>query len=511
MITENSRPVRRGRTARKTSRETEVIPRLSTIRYGLKPIEMVSADELERIHQASLWILKEIGIDFRDETALRQWREAGADVRGERVHLDGDLVEGLLCKAPERFEMTGRGENTRFEIGVDTVSFCPMQGAPNIRDLDGTRRFSTIDDLRRINKLIQMSPGFHMATGFACEPTEIAVPWRHLHINHTNLVETDLAFFGLTTGQERAEDSIAMAHIVYGKEFMCENAVIMGQISGNSPLVWDSTMLEGLRVFAEAGQVVLCSPFVLGAANTPADVASTVAQLNAEAIAGIAYAQLVKPGTKTIYGQYSVSVSMKSGAPMSGMPEVSQINALVGQLARRYKIPWRTTASQASAKCFDAQSGYESATSYMMALTANANFLLHAGGWDEAGMVHCINKLVVDAEQNLLMAKYAAGVNFKRLEEAMEAVRRVGPGGHFLGDAFTLEHFQSAFISPEILDYEAYEQWQARGSKDMPTRAREKVERLLRDYQRPALEIARREELDAFVARRESEISPSLA
>ena len=196
---------------------------------------------------------------------------------------------------------------------------------------------------------------------------------------------------------------------------------------------------------------------------------------------------------------------------MSGMPEVSQINAIVGQLARRYNIPWRTTASQASSKTFDAQSGYESATSYMAALTSNANFLLHAGGWDEAGMVHCINKLVADSEQNLLMAKFAEGVNFDRLTEALEAVQRVGPGGHYLGDTFTLKHFQDAFLSPEILDYEAFEQWQVKGSKDMPSRTRENAERLLNDYQSPALDPGRIEELDDFVARRENEISPSLA
>ena len=350
-----------------------------------------------------------------------------------------------------------------------------------------------------------------MATGFACEPNDIAVPWRHLHINHSNLVETDLAYFGLTTGKERAQDSVAMAQLVYGKQFMDENAVMMGQISGNSPLVWDSTMLEGLRVYAEAAQVVLLSPFVLGAANTPADVIATVVQLNAEAIAGLAYAQLVKPGTKCIYGQYSVSVSMKSGAPMSGMPEVSQMNGLIGQLARRYNIPWRTTASQASSKTFDAQSGYESATSYMAALTANANFLLHAGGWDEAGMVHCLNKLVADGEQNLLMAKYATGVNFDRLDEAMAAIRRIGPGGHYLGDKFTLKHFRDAFFLPEILNYEPYELWRENGSKDMPAYTRAKAEKLMNTYQPPELDIAIRESLDAFVQKRQREISPSIA
>lgn len=508
---EAAEPRRAGRASRRAAREAEVVPRLSTIRYGVKPVEVVSAEGLERIHQASLAILREVGIEFRDEVALAQWKAAGADVRGQRVRLDGALVERLVATAPERFEMTGRGADTRVEIGTDTLTFCAMQGAPNIRDLDGTRRASTIADLRRINRLIQMSPGFQIGTGFACEPTDIAVPWRHLHIMHTNLVDLDLATNGLTTGKARAEDCIAMARIVYGKEFMDENAVLWGMISGNSPLVWDATMLEGLRVFAEANQVVLIAPFVLGAANTPADVVATVAQLNAEALAGVAYAQLVKPGTRTIYGQYSVSVSMKSGAPMSGMPEISLLNGIIGQLARRYNLPWRTTASQASSKTFDAQTGYESATAYMAALTANANFLLHAGGWDEAGMVHCLSKLVVDGEQNLLMAKYAAGVNFDLLEEALEAVRRVGPGGHYLGDPFTLKHFRHAFIAPEILDYEAYEQWKAAGSKDMPARAREKAEELLARYVAPDLDPARREELDDFVARRQREISPSLA
>ncbi len=510
-VKDSETPKRRGRDRRKTQRETEVTPRLSTIRYGIKPVELVSADELERIHQASLMILKEIGIDFRDEVALAQWKDAGADVRGERVHLEGDLIDTLLAKAPERFEVTGRGADSRFEVGVDTVSFIPMQGPPNIRDLDGTRRFSTIGDLRRINKLVQMSPGFHMASGFACEPTDIAVPWRHLHIVHSNLVETDLAIFGLATGQERAADCIAMARLVYGADFMNENAVIMGHISGNSPLVWDATMLEGLREFVQAGQAVVISPFVLGAANTPADVVATVVQLNAEAIAGLAYSQLVRPGAKCIYGQYTVSVSMKTGAPMSGMPEVNQMNGIIGQLARKYNIPWRSTASQASSKVFDAQSGYESATSYMAGITANANFMIHAGGWDEAGMVHCLNKLVADGEQNQMMAKYAAGVNFDRLEDALEAVRRIGPGGHYLGDPFTLKHFQDAFFAPEILNYEAYEHWCANGSKDLPSRTREKAEAMLKAYEAPVLDEAIREALDGFVAKRQEEISPSIA
>ncbi len=484
---------------------------MSTTRYGIKPVEVVSEDQLETIHQASLGILREVGIDFRDEVALAQWRDAGADVRGERVHLDGALVESLLALAPSRFELSGRGANTRFELGVDTIAFCPMHGAPNVRDLDGVRRNSTIEDLRNINRIVQASPGFHMASGFACEPMDIPVPWRHLHINHSAFVETDLPVFGMVTGEERSLDSIAMATIVYGEEHLADNVVMMGHISGNSPLVWDSTMLEGLRVMVQNGQGVLISPFVLGAANTPADVIATVVQLNAEAIACIAYSQLVAPGAPIIYGQYSVAVSMRSGAPMSGMPEVNLINGIVGQLARRYGVPWRTTASQASAKSFDAQSGYESATSYMAGVTANCNFMMHAGGWDEAGMVHCIAKLAADGEQNLMMAAYAKGVSFDRLDEALEAVARIGPGGHYLGDAFTLRYFEDAFFTPDVLDYEAFENWEIAGSRDMTTRSVEKARALLSAAEAPALDESRRQALDDFVERRQSEINPSIA
>ncbi|CDX53606.1 Trimethylamine methyltransferase MttB (fragment) [Mesorhizobium plurifarium] len=418
---------------------------------------------------------------------------------------------GLIAKAPRSFELRSRDPDQCVTISPETLTFGTMQGAPNVRDINGARRASTMEDLRDVNRLTQMLPGFHIAGGFTCEPTDIAVPWRHLHINRSSLVETNLPYFGLTTGQERAEDSIAMARIAYGEEFMKSNAVIVGQISGNSPLVWDSTMLEGLRVYAEANQVVLLSPFILGAANTPADVAATVAQLNAEALAGLAYTQLTAPGAKMIYGQYSVSVSMRSGAPMSGMPEVTLVNVLVGQLARRYGIPWRTTASQSSAKTFDPQSGYESAIAYMSGATAKSNLFLHAGGWDEAGLVCCLAKFVADAEQNLLIAKYAEGISFDYFDEALEAVRRIGPGGHYLGDSFTLKRFKDAFISPEMLDYLSYEQWKAQGSKDMAQRCREKARMLLASYEAPAIDEAVREELDAFVAKRQEQISPSLA
>lgn len=501
---------RGGRSIVAAQRQAERIPRLGAIRYGINPVTALSEVQLDRIHSASMSILRDIGIEFRDETALQQWRDAGAQVDGSRVRLTEAMVMELIAMAPPRFTIHGRNPANVAEIGPDTMTFATMQGAPCVRDLDGVRRASTLEDLRNFNRLTQSLPGFHIGGGFTCEPTDIAVPWRHLEMVRTALLDTDLPFFGLATGEARAQDCIAMARLVHG-DFMDDHAVMAAHISGNSPLVWDATMLEGLRVYAEAGQVVLLSPFVLGAANTPADVAATVAQLNAEALACLAYAQLVRPGTRMIYGQYTVSVSMKSGAPMSGMPEVTLMNVIIGQLARRYGLPWRTTAAQASSKLFDAQSGYESATAIMSGATAGANLMLHSGGWDEAGLVCCMGKFVADAEQNLLIAKYAQGISFDNFDEALEAVTRVGPGGHYLGDAFTLKHFREAFIAPEMLDYLSHEQWKAKGEKSMDQRCREKAAEILAAFEPPYIDPAVKVAVDAYVARRQQEISPSIA
>ena len=455
---------RAGRAARRSAAEASS-ERLKPIRRRIPAVNLLTEEQVERIHNASMAILEEVGIEFRDEIALADWKKAGADVAGSRVRIDRDLLMELLARAPSTFQMGGRDPSRDFTMGGDTVVFCPMKGAPYTRDLAGVRRSTSEQDLKNFAQLTQASPCFHMGGGFICEPMDLPVPHRHLAFNYHHLVETDLPYFGIATSSERAEDSITMAKIVHGADRMQEVATIAGHISGNSPLVWDQAMLDGLRIFARANQAVLCSPFVLGAANTPADVAATVAQLNAEAVAAIAYAQIVQPGAKTIYGQYTVSISMQSGAPMAGTPEVALITTAVGQLARKYKLPWRTTGSHASAKSFDAQSGYESATSMMTGMNAGANLMLHCGGWDEGGLTICYGKFIADAEQNMLLARYAEGISFDRFDEALAAVRRIGPGGHYLGDSFTLEHFREAFSMPKEMDFSSFEQWSAEWGK----------------------------------------------
>ena len=503
---------RRGRERRKSDRnKKKATLRLPYLQNRMKFQEVLDEEGLARIHNASMQILEDIGIAFRDEGALEQWRKTGAKVADDHVYPDRGMIMELVGKAPEKFAMASRNPERAVEIGGRNSVFIPMQGAPNVRDLDGIRRESTLEDLQNFNKITQMSSCYHLAAGFVVEANDLPVPHRHLEWVKSNLVHTDMPFFGATTAPERAHDTVEMARIVHGQNILDTNALMVCQVSGNSPRLWDETMLSAGRIYADAGQVTLFSPFVLACANAPADVAGSLAQLNAEALAGIAYIQLYKPGTRSIYGQFTVATSMKTGAPMAGTPEIALINFGVGQLARRYGLPWRTTGSQASAKVFDAQSGYESAPGMMTAILAGANMILHAGGWDEAGLVNCYAKFIVDAEQNMLYHRLGQGVSLDRLDEAVDAVRLVPPSGHYLGEPFTLKYFEDSFTMPELLDYSSHPQWVADGEKDTAQRAREAARRMLADFREPNMDIAARKELDAFVERRKSEISPSVA
>ncbi len=510
-MSEGARARRRGREERVRARETARRERrLPPLRRRLQPFEVLAPEELERIHDASMRILEEVGVAFRDPTALSDWRRYGAKVVDDKVFLDRHMVMELVGKAPAEFDMASRNPDRRITIGGPYTVFAPMQGAPHVRDLDGVRRQSTLADLDIFSKLTQMLPCMHIAGGFTCEANDLPVPWRHLDFVASNLLWTDLPTFGATTSRERAEDTVSMARILHGAEFMDRDATLIGHISGNSPLLWDETMLDAARVYAKSGQVVLMSPFVLASANTPADIPATLAQLNAEALAGISYVQSIAPGTRTIYGQYMASISLRTGAPMAGTPELPLMVFAVGQLARKYGLPWRTTGSQASSKLFDAQSGYESAPGMMAGILAGANLMLHCGGWDEAGLTNCMAKFVVDAEQNELYHRLGRGIDFESFEGACEAIRAVTPGGHYLGAEFTLAHFEDAFAMPTLMDFLSEQQWQAEGSKDLPTRARERVREMLASYEAPALDPSRKEALEDFMERRKRQIDPSL-
>ena len=498
--------VRRGRGARKAIRQTQDTRMLPALKRKLPLTEPLTPEQIEKIDAASMDILENVGVRFRDDIALADWKRAGAKVDGELVYLDRHLVRELIATIPESFTYHARNPANNLPFGQDHAIFVPMTGAPFLRDLDDVRRNPTLDDLANFHKLSHMLPAIHSSAHHIVEPYDWPISQRHLRITYSSMKHSDKTFMGMTTSPKNAEDVIEMCAILFGKDFIDSHPVVTGNCNGNSPLVWDETMLGAMRAFCKANQPVLCSPFVLGGANTPASVPATVAQLNAEALSALAYTQVIRKGCPAIYGHYLSTVSMKSGAPMAGTPEISLMNFMIGQMARFYGVPWRTSNTLGGAKTFDAQAGYESAMTMNAVLMAGANYIWHSAGWNEAGM-HCSTaKFIVDAEMCAMGYRMAEGIKWDDFDAALSAVTDVGPGGHYLGHPHTLEHFQKAFFMPEMFDNNAIEQWQAEGSVEITERALTRARSMLRHYQEPKLDAGVNEALLDYIARREREI-----
>lgn len=473
--------------------------------YNLVPDEAV-----ELIHEESLRILEDVGCEFRDDEAAAMWTAAGADVKGTRVRIDRALLMDLVGRVPPEFTLNARNPDRTVRVGGRNMVFVPMYGAPYVRDLDNVRRYGSLEDLNNFHRLAYMLPALHSSSSICCEPMEIPVPKRHLHIIHSALKHSDKPFMGIVTSKERAEDVIKMAGIVFGEDYVKDNTVLVSITNCNSPLVWDATMLDAMKVYARHNQPLILAPFALCGASTTASAVGAVAQVNAEALAGVAFTQLVRPGSPQIYGQFMVTVDMKSGAPMGGTPEAAQMMFLMGQLARKYRLPWRTSGFHVGSKINDAQAGYEANMLMHAAVLSGANYIWHVAGWLEAGLSCGYSKFVTDAEQLVGWYKYAGGLSFADFKEAMAAVREVGPAGHFLGTQHTLEHFEKAFFIPSLMDFNSFEQWSAEGAKDHDTRGREKARAMLRAYEEPKLDEGIAEGLRDFIARREEELPNSV-
>ena len=497
---------RKGRSSRRLKRQTRNFKMLPGLRRRLPLTEPLDPDQIQRIDNASMDILENTGIHFRDKTALEDWKSIGAKIVGETVFLDRYLVKDLIKSIPETFTYHARNQKNNLDFGKNYSMFVPMTGAPYLRDLEDKRRNPTLDDLANFHKLSHMLPAMHSSAHHIVEPYDHPISQRHLRITYSSMRYSDKTFMGMTTSPKNAEDVIKMCDILFGPNFIDNHPVVTGNCNGNSPLVWDETMLGAMRAFCKRNQPVLCSPFVLGGANTPASVAPTVAQLNAEALSALAYTQVVKKGAPAIYGHYLSTVSMKSGAPMAGTPEISLMNFMIGQMARHYKVPWRTSNTLGGAKTFDAQAGYESATTLMAVMMSGANYIWHSAGWNEAGM-HCSTaKFIVDAEQCAMAYRMAEGINWDDFDEGLKAVNDIGPGGHYLGHPHTLDNFQRAFFMPELFDNNSIEQWQAEGAIEITERALEYANSLLADYEEPKIDAAINEELLNFIELRESQI-----
>jgi trimethylamine--corrinoid protein Co-methyltransferase len=499
---------RGGRSARRELRtdRAESSKMLPGITRNMPLMEPMNLEQVEKIDEASMAILEDVGVVFRDEIALEDWKRAGADVRGERVHLDCGLVRELIKTIPSTFTLHARDPGKSVALGGPHSIFVPMTGAPYLRDLEDTRRLPTLDDLAMFHKLAHVSPALHSSAHHIVEPMDHVVAHRHLRITYSSMKHSDKIFMGMTTSGKNAEDVLDMCAILFGADYLETHPVVVGNCNGNSPLVWDEVMLGAMRAFNRRNQPVLCSPFVLGGANTPASTAPAVAQLNAEALSALAYTQVIRKGCPAIYGHYLSTVSMQSGAPMAGTPEISLMNFMIGQMARYYDVPWRTSNTLGGAKTFDAQAGYESASTLMAVLMSGANYIWHSAGWNEAGM-HCsVAKFIVDAEQCAMGHRLLQGINWDDFDEGLAAIRDIGPGGHYLGHPHTQANFQKAFFMPKMFDNNSIEQWVAEGSTEITARALKEAKAMLAAYEEPKLDEAKDEELRAYIDRREREI-----
>ena len=497
-----------GGSARRAERTAVKIECERFIERNIPNLEILSEEAIEIIEFNAETILEEIGVAFTDNPgAIEIWRNAGADIEGERVRIPRGLARKLCKTAPKKIIQHARNSERNVEIGGNTLVMAPVYGPPFVRTASGGRRYATIEDFQKFVKLGYMSKWLHHSGGTLCEPTDVPVNKRHLDMLYSHMSLSDKPFMGSVTDPSRAEDSVKMCDILFGG--IKEKTVLTSLININSPLTFDATMMGALEVYAKANQACIVSPFIVGGAMAPVTVAGTLTQVLAEVLAGVAYSQLIRKGAPVIFGAFVTSIDMNSGAPTFGTPEASQITYGAGQLARRLGLPYRSAGSFCGSKLPDAQAGYESANSLNMGLLSGVNFMLHSCGWLEGGLVSSFEKFVMDSDQLGILHHLAKGISIDTNAQALSAIREVGPGGHYLGCEHTQENFKKAFWKSELLDYKPFETWAEEGSRDTQALASLRVEKILSDYQKPYLDPAIDEELKEFIIKKKASMKDS--
>lgn len=500
--------VARRREQRRERQSANATERIAQPVNNLPVYELANAAALQQINDTSMLILEEIGIDFYDDEALAVLAEHGAVVKGATVYLDRALIARYVAMAPGQFVQRARNAARNVVIGGNYVTFAPVYGPPYVYDLARGRREATLDDFQKFVQLAYLSPYIHHSGGTIVEPTDLPTHTRHLDMVYSHIKYSDKPFMGSVTSGPNAADSVAMAEIVFGAAAIREQPALLSLINISSPRRLDDRMLSALKVYARARQAMIITPFILSGAMAPAAVGGTLAQLNAEALAGITLAQMIEPGTPVIYGAFQTNVDLQSGAPVFGSPE-SQIALIVSaQLARLHGLPFRSGGMFTSSKIADAQGAYESVQVMLPTVLARVNFVLHAAGWLEGGLTAGYEKFVLDCELLGMYHKFLQGLDLSEEGMALESIRSVAPGGHHLGTDHTMRNFRSAFYRAGLFDYNSAEQWQAEGALDAQQRAATKVRQLLDSYAAPPLDPAVDAALQEFMARRKTEIKP---
>jgi trimethylamine--corrinoid protein Co-methyltransferase len=512
-----SRTSRRKRNA--AEKTTSIaLPQLErqVLRNRFAPVEPLDEEQINLIHEASMTLLEEQGIEVLGEQALDLFRKAGADVNEDGlVRMDRNLVMETISTAPETFEVTPRNAENTLIVGSNVINFGMVSGPPNVHDNINGRRMGNLQDFER---LIKFGQHFNVITFFgnqATAPTDLPANSRHLDTLFASITLSDKAFFSTGIGAGRSLDAAKMCAIARGLslEDLANSPSVMTNINVNSPRKLDDSMAYGAMQLAKLGQPVAVTPFTLMGAMTPATLGGALVQQNAEALLGIAMLQLTRPGTPSIYGGFTSNVDMRSGSPAFGTPENALANMAGGQLARYYKLPHRTSACNAS-NAVDAQAVYETQMALWGSVMGHGNLIYHTAGWLEGGLVASFEKVIVDCEMLQHMSSMLKPLKIDLDEIGLDAMKQVGPGGHFFGCDHTMERYKEAFYQPFLSDWQNHENWEAAGSQDTTMRATKIWQQILEEFEAPPIDPAIREELEAYVAKRKEELGsnePELA
>lgn len=484
---------RERRRRRKSSDSSDVQVSLKPPAYIKRKIphySILNDEELSIIEYNADTILEEIGIVFsEDEESLEILADAGANIDGDRVRFPRGMCRKIIQNsAPKEFKQHARNPERSVMIGGDNMVLVPAYGSPFVHSLDKGRRYASLEDFQNFVKLAYMSDNLHHSGGTICEPCDLPVNKRHFDMIYSHIKYSDKPFMGSVTAAERAQDTVDMAKIVFGDDFVDNNCVLISLINASSPMSFDATMLGALKVYARNNQATIITPFIVAGAMAPVTAAGVAAQSIAEGMAGMAFAQLLRPGCPIVYGNFVTAMSMKSGAPTFGTPEAGHMMNIAGALARRLGVPFRSGGGFNGAKLPDAQAGYESANTMQATVNASVNFNLHTAGWLEGGLAMSYEKFIIDCDQAGMVRVSVEGIEMNDNGQAMDAIREVGPQSHFLGCEHTEKNFKTAFYMSDVLDDNSFEQWVEDGSRDTATIASEKYKKMLKEYELPPLD-----------------------
>ncbi len=472
------------------------------------PTKVVSDDEIESIHRASLSILSDFGMDFLEPEARDLLIKAGATVEPgtQRVRFDPEMVLETIKTCPSEFKLHSRNPAHTLDIGGNNVAFGTVGSPPNFVDFDGSRRPGTRENFRDLLKLSQVFNIIHFLAGYPVEPVDLHPSIRHLECTHDMLTYTDKALHCYSLGRQRNQDVLEMVRIARQVDdaTLDKEPSVFSIINSSSPLRLDTPMLQGIMEFSSRNQVIVITPFTLAGAMAPITLAGALAQQNAEALAGMVFTQVVRPGAPVMYGGFTSNVDMQSGAPAFGTPEYMRTAMAGGQLARRYNVPYRSS-NVCAANALDAQAAYESVFSLWGAIQGGVNFLMHGAGWMEGGLHASLSKFVLDADLLAMVAAYLDPIVVNDDTLALETIKEVGPGGHFFGVQHTQDRFRDAFYKPLLSDWRNFESWDEAGRPEASGKAGALAKLFLEEYKQPDLDPIARQELDAFLARRLSE------